>query len=438
MAGHETLAFDDPDALEKNRYQLKITANNFLKTQKLSSPDIYICVPTQLFIQRIIELPMVAKENLHATIGYEIEKYIPFSPEDIYFDYQVLHDRKEANRLQLILLAIKRDTIAPYIELSKEIGNGTAGIEISATAHVNCLNYLCPEAATKNFFYLMNDGFNCNLGLLKHGRLHYAKAFELPVDRQKDPLANELIRIKRQLENDNDPSPLHVIDDGTGIENVAAVFKESLPDYSLMSLNREKMPNVSYAAAFGLALKGLVKTPMQVNFLPSPDRKKPNKLGSYIMYTMAGAFILSAAMFGASYVLHERMRTRETNARLESLKADVEHVNVLAGDIEKLRGQVNQLVSLRNKQAMIIDILKELTTLIPKSAWLKELQMNGNVIHLVGVAASASDLVTILEDSPLFYDAVFLSAITKDNDGNEMFRIGVKIESGDERGSSRT
>ena len=49
-------------------------------------------------------------------------------------------------------------------------------------------------------------------------------------------------------------------------------------------------------------------------------------------------------------------------------------------------------------------------------------------LQLIGTSDTASDLLAILEDAPLFKDAVFISTITKDKEGKEKFRIGLSFE----------
>ena len=74
-----------------------------------------------------------------------------------------------------------------------------------------------------------------------------------------------------------------------------------------------------------------------------------------------------------------------------------------------------------------LKILKELTEIIPLSAWLTELKYKEGKIELSGEAESASILISALEESPLFSDAEFIAPIVKRGHGNEKFKIKATV-----------
>ncbi len=76
----------------------------------------------------------------------------------------------------------------------------------------------------------------------------------------------------------------------------------------------------------------------------------------------------------------------------------------------------------------MMDILKDLSERIPKSAWVRKLNFSDKGMQVEGHADSASELISLLEASPLFKDVAFLSPITKDRDGKERFRIGFQVK----------
>ena len=47
----------------------------------------YICVPQDQAIVQQIFLPLAAEANLQEVLEYEIERYLPFRREDIYYDF---------------------------------------------------------------------------------------------------------------------------------------------------------------------------------------------------------------------------------------------------------------------------------------------------------------------------------------------------------------
>jgi general secretion pathway protein L len=75
-----------------------------------------------------------------------------------------------------------------------------------------------------------------------------------------------------------------------------------------------------------------------------------------------------------------------------------------------------------------LNILKDLSRRIPEGAWVRKFDFSDKGVQIEGHADSASELIPLLETSPLFKDVAFLSPITKSKDGKERFRIGLKIK----------
>jgi general secretion pathway protein L len=80
-----------------------------------------------------------------------------------------------------------------------------------------------------------------------------------------------------------------------------------------------------------------------------------------------------------------------------------------------------------HEQSITIDLLKELTELIPEDTWLRSLAIRGRKVHLSGTSSSATTVVKALEDSPFFKEVHFDSPVVKKGN-RETFRIIVDLE----------
>ena len=106
----------------------------FLRENRISPASVFLGIPRGNAILRYLELPIAVKENLRETLGYELEKYVPFSPEDVYFDFQIISEDKSAERLKLLLVVVKKQGLASVMAVSEHLGFGISGIGITATA----------------------------------------------------------------------------------------------------------------------------------------------------------------------------------------------------------------------------------------------------------------------------------------------------------------
>jgi general secretion pathway protein L len=74
-------------------------------------------------------------------------------------------------------------------------------------------------------------------------------------------------------------------------------------------------------------------------------------------------------------------------------------------------------------------MLKELTTILPKSAWLTRVRLTDTAVEIEGYAASATELLPKLEESPFFKKVEFASPTFRDARLNsDRFVIKMEIE----------
>lgn len=180
--------------------------------------------------------------------------------------------------------------------------------------------------------------------------------------------------------------------------------------------------------AFGLALKGLRDVELKINLLPELLRKKPSKIGYYLLVVLLVTGIMSAVAWTGGHFVRKQMIVSSLDAEIERYKADVREVVKIQSRLDETESRIDYLNTLQKKATPVLDVLAELTRLIPKSTWINDFYISENSIQIRGSAESASDLVPLIEGSPMFKDTVFLSTITKSRDGMEQFHMGFKIE----------
>jgi len=89
---------------------------------------------------------------------------------------------------------------------------------------------------------------------------------------------------------------------------------------------------------------------------------------------------------------------------------------------------------LKRDETSKMDVLRELSDNLPSSVWIWNMKLRPKDIEINGFASSASDLIAILDKSPLFEKVEFSSPVTKerraagDSVERERFRISAKIE----------
>lgn len=89
------------------------------------------------------------------------------------------------------------------------------------------------------------------------------------------------------------------------------------------------------------------------------------------------------------------------------------------------------LIAQRNARPPVVAMLEAVTRVIPDTAYLAQLQLEGNILQVQGVARSASDLIAPLEASPMVVSAAFAAPVLRDPaTRNEQFQLTIELASG--------
>ena len=104
-----------------------------------------------------------------------------------------------------------------------------------------------------------------------------------------------------------------------------------------------------------------------------------------------------------------RLEEQVAAARGEALQADQ-----VRKELQQLIDEESAIVERRKQRPSGIQVLEDLTRLLPDSAWLNRLEMNDARVTIRGEAANASDLVKLIESSGKFRSAAFEGAMTRD------------------------
>jgi general secretion pathway protein L len=419
------LGKEDP---EEKTAEIRRLINEFLWEHRIPSADIFLGIQRDLTILRYIELPIAVKENLRGTLGYEMEKYVPFPAGDIYFDCQIIAEDKEANKLKVLLIGVKKELIDPYPDRENQLGEGISGIEINSTALVNYFSYKpnTPNADTYAIVCLGSE--HLELSLVKKRLLNYSR--HVKIDKKAGSLQRLVLEELELLRKTLGPEQgrLEVVWCGPDADSVVELLKER-EDVSLrpLELSRTGIPSDVMATAYGLALKGIQKAPMDINLLPAGLRKKVSKIGYYTMFVLAVLFILSILAWGGGNILHQKRVSDKLDSEIKQLGAEVAGINRTQARLKELENKIDAINTLRQRHVPVLSVLLDLSKEIPEGAWLDRLAITDKGGDIEGHADSASALIPLLAASPLLKDVAFLSPITKGKDGKERFRIGFKV-----------
>jgi general secretion pathway protein L len=86
------------------------------KDERLAKSNIILRLNRQDAISRELTLPAAAKENLQQVISYELSRFTPFKPEQVYFALKPVEGEREPGLIKVILVLTRRETLDTLYE----------------------------------------------------------------------------------------------------------------------------------------------------------------------------------------------------------------------------------------------------------------------------------------------------------------------------------
>jgi len=413
--------------------------NTFIFKTRLNKERTSISIPREKSVVRFISLPMATKENLRKVVEYEVPKYTPFEREEVYFDYQILKEEKDW--LRLFAVFVKKTEVDPYLSLLKKIGIEPISIQIPSAAAFNLFQYHkgAKEGDVSVLLDVTEPFFEMNLLQGKD----WQESFHLPLPPEKKE-SKMLNTLKRSgLKEDLFPKSTFYVYGLDMDENLLVTLKESgqikgafLPPLNQIEAEKEKLPALQKIyASIGVPLKGLINTQVDLNLLPVEMRKKVREIGRPLSAVLTFIALALALTWGVGVYQRYSNELNAINTEIKKRKPEVEAVDKLQKKKEELGKEIFELRKIKSEETSKIEILKELTQLMPNTAWIWNFKYNGKEIEINGFADSASDLIPLLDKSPLFEEVQISAPVTKEKQmrpegekEKERFKIKAKLE----------
>ena len=431
IRAHAVHELDAASRFDEKMEAVGARVKDFLRQHRIGSVCIWVGLPAEMVIQTVIGLPSAAKENLAKALEYELPKYIPLAAEDIYFRYQILDEDRDKRQLKILVAAVKKKDLAPIIELRNQLDAGICGVESTATAGINGLKWAARSISEKAYALAYAADNTLHLGYFEDEQLQFMRTLDL-----KEDLMYQTEQIFRESDY---AGTLSAESDSTAAIKVYCAGPDATADmlgilnqspnleFSLLDPDQSALEENSPIPGTGLALKSLQHVAIDINLFPEQFRKKPSVIGRYLMLALVVLMLITGMTWTGSHFLHQRIADRRVDRELNELSGEIQALEQVQSEMTALQEKIDYLDSLRQERIPALDFLKELTEILPDTAWLLGLSVEDNQVEIQGYADSSTQLIPQLEASALFSDAKFISVITKDRAGKEVFKIGLEI-----------
>jgi Tfp pilus assembly protein PilN len=412
---------------------------DFISKHQIRRDQVFISIPREKVILRFLRFPAATKENLRKVLEYEAARYTPFEKEELCFDYQILQE--DPDGIELVVVYVKKEEINLYLSTLKKIGIEPFAIQIPSIAALNLFFYHQGDKSREIAILLDMSSPFFEMNILR-GR-KWEESFNLlsSPDENKEETILEVLRkagwsgeamsraaffvygldaARGSLPSLRDNDPLQIVN-APPLHRIEVARGETRPDYIYPSI--------------GLALMGLVKPRFGLNLLPPEMRRRARQTLKYLALSLAGVslFLMIAGLYGTIRGYQNELRSLQQEIRMR--KPMVDQTLAMRREAQELQKEVDEFSKIMMGEVSKIEILKELTEILPPSAYIWNLRYTGKEIEISGFADSASDLIPLIDKSPLFEKVEFSAPVTKERERRtgvekerERFKIKMRLE----------
>jgi general secretion pathway protein L len=394
-----------------------------------SKAEMTLSIPKAWTVVKIAEFPSTIKDNITDVVSYEMDRLTPFGPEEAYYDFRIL--KEDADRITLLVVAAKAELVKPYIDSLREKGCNVSRITVNLSAMGTLFHY-GNRGAEFLFVKIGKKDFEGAAFLGGSISTVFTGSFRSEDDRGKlDELMAELEPLVNSAATQGKSPQVIVSLKGGGSDLVEMMkLRTTFP----LALLEETVlpPGISAkdrsCEAVGGVIESLWPQAKGLNLLDK-GRTTEKKTPVVLTIILAVTLMVMWALYLVAPVKMEAAKLSEIERQITIRKDEVKKIEALKKDIATLETDIATISNFKARRPLALSILKELTTVLPKTAWLTRVRITETTVDVEGYAGSATELIPKLEASPYFTKTEFASPTFRDARMNaDRFAIKMEIE----------
>jgi len=377
---------------------------------------ITLSIPKAWAVVKIAEFPATVRENISNVVTYELDRLVPFSPEEAFYDFIVAGETPE--KITVAVAAVKADMIKAYCAALKEEGLTVGRVTLNLTA----LGALCLSLGKKgDVLFIGTEGDEYEGALFQGGCPAgvVSGRFSAGDDASRaGVIATEMKPlIDAAKRRDNAPRLFALLRGSPALKErlrTALAFPVALLDETDTGLGLSSAQTQMLYTAAGGVMEAL-----------QPGRQKPDLLSKGLherAKTPVGPTVLLVALLIVLWIAYqlapvqlETKRLGEIERQIKQRKSVVKDWEALKNQIDALNSEIETIKGFKENRPMTLTILKELTEVLPQSAWLTRASISQATVNIEGyTTSSASELLSRLEASKHLGKAEFASPTFRD------------------------
>lgn len=360
-----------------------------------------------------VALPAMAGANVTDVVRFELDRLIPVPPDSLYWSCTSRALGTVGERIGVTVLAAPKPAVEEAAGVVREAGLPVSAVTVEPAALADylglsgiALGAVATRSGTRDFLTLCADG-----GVVSSHHL----------DRRSRSLLDAALReMETALPERTGEAPVRLrqttLEDGE--RSLAAIAPEGLLPEGVEVGEPE-------VVAIGAALGVLGESRQPVNLLPAA-----------MVQTATGFGLRELALSGAvavmAMVLLVSIATKNIAIR-GVLTEEVDRLEPLVEQAMRREEKNGEMLAMVERleaksRSRVLTYMKAVTELVPSTAYLTTFRFREDRIEVDGISSKASDLIAILESSPLFTGVEFTAPTTKYLTNQERFSLRMRLE----------
>lgn len=363
--------------------------------------NVITAVPSEEVMVRYFQMPKIPKQERAAAVNFEAKRYIPFRMEEVVSDFQVLPSKTAQNTMDVVFVAVKRNTIEQYLNILNAAGLKPIIIEAAPFSLMRAFN-AAQQIDTKVNTAIVDINFNMlNINILRSGVPYIIRDIPLSdiasEDKSFEPVFEKILaEIKLSFDFYEKQFPSEVIDkiiiySKLPLENWHEILGKELqiPVEAGDPLRGIKVRSgivpARAAICFGLALRGLTEQFIDINLCKEKllvYKKKELFLKMVFLEASVAVFLLIVfkviALKAIAPLTNELNKTLSERPKVEvNVKSD--NISALEKIKNEMAARKEILENLISTRTYLTSKLQDIVKIIPKDMWLAEMSFEEKI-----------------------------------------------------------
>lgn len=193
---------------------------------------------------------------------------------------------------------------------------------------------------------------------------------------------------------------------------------------------RERLAVIGIAPNVLDAVESQDDPPQPAGFNLLPEGRRPHYVHARarLNWSLAGALVLLLALVMVQSLYLRGRSVDALEAEADQLRAEAREVMDLQQQLEDALLAANFLAERRRRQPVNLEVLAELTRILPDDIWLQQYRLQGSELYFQGLAEGSQRLIELVNESDLIADAEFRGSVTVDRaTGMERFQADAVV-----------